>query len=116
MPPKSLSAMNERERFFAGFILNKMWLDRYWCGEGKKQHLGHTSLDNIPKGRPKNEKGEILDVADDLRRLGYICIVPATQDQHVCASRSPKIIAEGLIVINFYRTSVGLKPLSKDDI
>jgi hypothetical protein len=108
--------MNERERFFAGFILNKMWLDRYWCGEGKKQHLGHTSLDNIPKGRPKNEKGEILEVADDLRRLGFICIVPATQDQHVCASRSSQIIAEGLVVVNFYRNSVGLTSLSEDDI
>jgi|GEM_PF-3396442 hypothetical protein len=116
MPPKNLAAMNERQRFFAGFILNKMWVDRYWCGEGKRQHLGHTSLDNIPKGRPRNEKGEILDVANDLKRLGFICIVPATQDEHVCASRSPKIIEEGLVIVNFYRTTVGLRPLSINDI
>ncbi len=116
MPPKSLSEMNARERFFAGFILNKLWTDRYWCGEGKRQHLGHTSLDNVPKGRPRSEKGEILDVADDLCRLGFICLVSATKDTHVCASRSQEIIEKGLIVVNQYRAAVGLPPLSQTDI
>jgi hypothetical protein len=116
MPPKNLSAMKPRERFFAGFILHKLWMNRYWCGEGKKQHKGHTSLDNVPKGRPRNEMGEILEVAEDLRRLGYICFVSATKDTHVCASRSPKIISEGLPIINEYRCAVGLPPLEPDDI
>jgi hypothetical protein len=116
MPPKNLSAMKNRERFFAGFILHKLWIDRYWCGEGKRQHLGHTSLDNIPKGRSRAEKGEILEAAEDLRRLGFICYVSANQDTHVCASRSQEMINEGLPIVNEYRQSVGLPPLSLDDI
>ncbi len=116
MSPKSLSTMKPRERFFAGFILHKLWLDRYWCGEGKRQHLGHTSLDNKPKGRPRGEKGEILEVAEDLRRLGFICLVSATQDTHVCASRSPDIIKEALPIVNEYRRAVGLPSLSARDI
>jgi hypothetical protein len=116
MPPKSLSEMKARERFFAGFILHKLWMDRYWCGEGKRQHLGHTSLDNVPKGRPKSEKGEILGVANDLNRLGFICLVSATKDTHVCASRAPEILKMGLPIVNEYRRSVGLPPLSITDI
>jgi hypothetical protein len=108
--------MDERERFFAGFILNKLWTGRYWCGGGKCQHLGHTSLDNLPKGRPRNERGEILEVAADLKRLGFICPVRANRDEHVCASRSQEIISAALPVVNQYRESVGLACLALDDI
>jgi hypothetical protein len=116
MPPKSLSEMNAKQRFFAGFILNKLWTDRYWCGEGKRQHLGHTSLDNVPKGRARSEKGDILEVADDLNRLGYICLVSATKDTHVCASRSPEVIEKALPIVNEYRVAVGLTTLCSNDI
>jgi hypothetical protein len=116
MPPKSLSEMKPKSRFFAGFILNKLWTDRYWCGEGQRQHLGHTSLDNVPKGRPRSEKGEILEVADDLHSLGFICYISATRDTHVCASRSQEIIIKALPTVNEYRTQVCLPPLTLQDI
>ncbi len=108
--------MKPKERFFAGFILNKLWTDRYWCGEGKKQHLGHTSLDNVPKGRPRSEKGEILEVAEDLNRLGFICFVSATRDTHVCASRSQKNLTDALPTVNEYRRLVGLPDLAINEI
>ena len=116
MPKRNLATMDHRERFFAGFILNKLWVDRYWCGEGKRQHLGHTSLDNVPKGRPRGEKGEILEIADNLNRLGFICVVKANQDQHVCASRAPEKIREGLPIVNEYRAQVGLAAITQADI
>ncbi|MCW4009270.1 MAG: hypothetical protein NWF05_01450 [Candidatus Bathyarchaeota archaeon] len=108
--------MKTKERGYAGFVLNKLWVDRYWCGEGKNQHLGHTSLDNIPKGKPRSEKSSILKVVTYLIRLGFICSVSANQDRHVCASRAAEKITEALPIVNEYRTSVGLTPLSEKGI
>jgi hypothetical protein len=116
MPTNRLSSLNQKERLLAGFILNKLWIDRYWCGGGKKQHLGHTSLRNLPKGRPRNEAGDILSTADILRRWGFINIFSATGDRHVCASRAPEIIREGLVVVNEYRSTSGLAPLTENEI
>ena len=116
MPPRNLSAMDAREQFFAGFILNKLWTGRYWCGGGKCQHLGHTSLDNIPKGRARSDKGEIIEVAEVLAKLGYICLLSATKDTHVCASRSPEILQNALPIVNAYRAEVGLTPLHINDL
>jgi hypothetical protein len=99
--------MKPEEREYVGFILNKLWVNRYWCGEGKNQHLGHTSIDNVPKGKSRSEKGAILDVVDDLIRLGFICPVSANQDRHVCASRAPEKITDALPIVNEYRISVG---------
>ncbi len=111
-----LSTLKQKQRILAGFILNKLWVDRYWCGEGKRQHLGHTSLDNIPKGRARSEAGDILEVAEKLRRWGFICYVSATQDTHVCASRSQNVIRAALPIVNEYRESVGLPILLINDI
>jgi hypothetical protein len=116
MPTKSLSSLKPRERNFAGFILNKLWTDNYWCGEGRRQHLGHTSKTNLPKGLPRSDAGEVQEVADKLIKFGFICKVSATGDIHVCASRSPEKIDHGLVVVNEYRASVGLVLLKRDQI
>jgi hypothetical protein len=116
MPTNRLSSLKPKERNLAGFILNKLWVDRYWCGEGRRQHLGHTSISNLPKGLPRSDAGDVLDVANKLRRLGFISYVSATQDTHVCASRAPDIIAEGLIIVNEFRTRHGLQPLLRNQI
>lgn len=114
--PNRLASLKPKERWFAGFILNKLWFDRYWCGGGKVQHLGHTALSNVPKGRPRSDHGDILDVADKLRKFGFISTFPSTGEEHVCASRAEEIRAEGLIVVNEYRVDVGLTPLQRNQI
>ena len=116
MPINRLSSLKPKERSLAGFILNKLWIDRYWCGEGRRQHLGHTSIRNLPKGLPRSDAGEVLDVADKLHRLGFIGFVSATGDTHVCASRAPDIIDEGLVVVNEFRSQHGLQPLLRNQI
>ena len=116
MSTKSLSSLKPKERYFAGFILNKLWIDRYWCGEGRRQHLGHTSKTNLPKGLPRSDAGEVQNVANKLIKLGFICKVSATGDIHICASRAPEKIIDGLVVVNEYRASVGLPPLKQNQI
>jgi hypothetical protein len=116
MSPNSLNSFKPKEPWFAGFILNEMWVDRYWCGRGKVQHLGHTSLSNLPKGRPRSDHGAILKVAEKLGKLGFITTFPSTGETHVCASRAEAIIKEGLIVVNEYRVDVGLPPLDRNQI
>jgi hypothetical protein len=116
MPIIRLSSLSQKERLLAGFILNKLWIYRYWCGIGRRQHLGHTPLQNLPKGRPRNEAGGVQAVAKKLRRWGFINIFSATGDKHVCACRATEIIREGLVVVNEYRSTVGLAPLSENEI
>lgn len=116
MPIYRSSSFNAKERFYAGFILNKLWIYRYWCGEGRRQHLGHTSLRNLPKGRATSDAEDILSVAERLRRFGFIMIFISTGDKHVCASRAPYIIKEGLILVNEFRSATGSQPLRETDI
>ncbi len=116
MPANRLSSLNPKERDLAGFILNKLWVDRYWCGEGRRQHLGHTSIRNLPKNLAISEAGAVLEVADKLRRLGFIGYVSATGDTHVCASRAPEILDEGLVIVNEFRTKHGQQPLQRNQI
>ena len=116
MPNKNLSSLKPKEKHLAGFILNKLWTNQYWCGEGRRQHLGHTSKTNLPKGLPRSDAGAVQDVADKLIKLGFICKVPATGDIHVCASRAPEKITEGLVVVNEYRVTVGLSLLEQNQI
>jgi hypothetical protein len=116
MPPNRLSTLGTKERELAGFILNKLWVDRYWCGGVGGHHLGHTALSNVPKGRPRSEHGDILEVAEKLRKFGFITTFPATREMHVCASRADEIIIEGLVVVNEYRLKVGLPALRRDQI
>lgn len=116
MPNNRLSSLKPKERMLAGFILHKLWLDRYWCGEGRRQHLGHTSISNLPKGLPRSDAGDVMKVVEKLRRLGFICFVSATGDTHVCASRALDIIDEGLVVVNEYRANHGLPPLQRNQL
>jgi hypothetical protein len=116
MSAARLSSLKPKERFLAGFILDKLWVYRYWCGEGTRQHLGHTSIRNLPKGLPKSDAGDVLDVADKLRKLGFIAFISATGDTHVCASRASDIIDEGLVVVNEFRVQKGMQPLLRNQI
>lgn len=116
MPIYENTSFKAQERFLAGFILNKLWVYRYWCGEGRRPHLGHTSLQNLPKGRPRNEAGAILSAAHRLRRFGFIMVFSATGDRHVCASRAPEILREGLILVNEFRVATGLPALNQTDL
>jgi hypothetical protein len=116
MLKKRISSLNTKERFIAGFILNKLWEYRYWCGSGRRQHLGHTSLDNLHKGRPRSDAGKIDEVAKELGRCGFINIFSATGEKHVCASRANEVLDEGLILVNEYRSSVGLPPLPRTEL
>ena len=116
MQNNRLSSLKPKDRMLAGFILHKLWLDRYWCGEGRRQHLGHTSIQNLPKGLPRSEAGDVLDVAGKLRKLGFISFVSAMGDTHVCARRAPDIIDEGLVVVNEFRAKHGLPPLPRNQI
>lgn len=116
MPANRFDTLKAKERELAGFILNKLWVDRYWCGGVGSHHLGHTSLSNVPKGRPRSEHGEVLKVAEKLRKFGFITTFPATREMHVCASRANEMISEGLVVVNEYRRKVGLPSLRRDQI
>ncbi len=78
--------------------------------------MGHTSIRNLPKGLPRSDAGDALDVADKLHRLGFISFVSATGDTHVCASRATGIINEGLVVVNEFRSKNGLQPLLRNQI
>ena len=98
MPFADLSTLKDEERIFAGFILNKLWILRYWCGTGKRQHLGHTSKKNLPKGRPGSDAGEINSVAKKLKKAGFINFFPANGKIHVCASRADEIITKVLLL------------------
>jgi hypothetical protein len=116
MPPNRLNALGARERELAGFVLNKLWIDRYWCGGTGGHHLGHTALSNVPKGRPRSDHGEILVVVEKLRRFGFITTFPSTRESHVCASRADEMITEGLVVVNEYRLKAGLPALARNKI
>jgi hypothetical protein len=35
MPSNRLSSLKPKERMIAGFILHKLWIDRYWCGKAE---------------------------------------------------------------------------------
>ena len=116
MSTHRILSLDSKERLLAGFILNKLWIYRYWCGEGRRQHLGHTPLQNLHKGLPRSEAGGVQAVAKKLRRWGFINIFSATGDKHVCACRATEIIREGLVLVNEYRSSVGLTPLLETEI
>ncbi len=116
MTPTRLDTLKGKERELAGFILNKLWIDRYWCGGVGSHHLGHTALSNVPKGKPRSEHGDILEVAEKLRRFGFLTTFPSTGETHVCASRADEMITEGLIVVNEYRAKVCLPVLKRDQI
>jgi hypothetical protein len=43
-------------------------------------------------------------------------IFSATHDNHVCASREETVLAEGIILVNEYRTATGLQIMKLTDL
>ncbi len=52
----------------------------------------HTSADNIPKGFPKNERGEVKKALKNLIREGYV--MPKITSYGLEVSLNPRLIAE----------------------
>jgi len=66
-------------------ILQKMLFEHVIGGK-------HTSADNIPKGFPKNERGEIKKALKNLIREGYV--VPKITSYGLEVSLNPRRLAE----------------------
>lgn len=66
-------------------ILQKMLFEHFIGGK-------HTSADNIPKGFPKNERGEIKKALRNLIREGYV--VPKITSYGLEVSLNPRLLAE----------------------
>ncbi|MDG6921112.1 MAG: hypothetical protein JRN59_06255 [Nitrososphaerota archaeon] len=99
------------ERFVAGFILNKLYLDRCYARRKSHKHGKHIQLSRLPTGLPPG-KGDALSVA---RRLDerLIKIFKANPDEHVCALIDNDAVEVGLPICNYYRERVGLPPLNR---
>lgn len=116
MPYQDILALSGKERILAGFILNKLYIYKYWCGRRGRHHLGHTAIENLTRGRPRSDAGDIYAVAKRLRRWGFLQFFRAARKKHVCASRADEAIRMGLIIANEFRSSVNLPPLSRSEI
>jgi hypothetical protein len=99
------------ERFVAGFILNKLYLDRCYARRKSHKHGKHIQLSRLPTGLPLG-RGDALSVA---RRLDgqLIKIFKANPDEHVCALIDNDAVEAGLRICNYYREKVGLPPLDR---
>ena len=99
------------ERFVAGFILNKLYLDRCYARRKSNKHGKHIQLSRLPTGLLPG-KGDALSVA---RRLDgqLIKIFKANPDEHVCALIDNDAVEAGLPICNYYREKVGLPPLDR---
>jgi len=95
-----------------GFILNKLYLGRYWVKPGKKPKK-HTSVKNIPKSYPAEFRGKFSKNLNWLVKKGLVSRFPHSGDRerHVCAVLDPNAQEIGLPICNKYRLSVGLPEL-----
>jgi hypothetical protein len=66
-------------------ILQKMLFEHFIGGK-------HTSADNIPKGFPKNERGEVKKALKNLIREGYV--VPKITSYGLEVSLNPRLLSE----------------------
>ncbi len=66
-------------------ILVKLARHRYWGGR-------HTSVDNLPKGAPRDRWGQIKKYVDDLIKEGFLITKPTNVGLHV--SLNPRKKAE----------------------
>jgi len=96
-----------------GFILNKLLLGNYRCKVGKKHHGKHISVEDIPKGYPKEHRGKFPKLIKDLKKKGYIMIFTTKYGKQACLSLNSQNIDEILQLINRYRKAVNLPPLNK---
>lgn len=99
------------DRHVKGFILNKLYLGGYFARRGR--HGKHTSVDNLPKGYPLKHRGKFPEITDELRREGFVIVLPSGGEKHVCAVLDSEKIEEGLRLCNAYRGAVGLPPLDE---
>lgn len=66
-------------------ILRKMLRHEYIGGR-------HTSIDNLPKGFPKSERGRVAQVAEKMLKEGYFIVKPKRDSIHV--SLDPSILPQ----------------------
>ena len=97
-----------------GFILNKLYIGRYWAKPGKEPRR-HTSVKNMPKGYPPKFRGDFKKNIEWLRRKGFVLCFPHSGDKehHICAILDKSIIDEGLKICNGYRLAVGQLELNE---
>jgi hypothetical protein len=100
----------DEERFVAGFVLNKLYTLR--CFARKGSHGKHTELLNIPKGFPKGLLKGAVGVISTCRRMNgnLVIIFKSTYEDHVCALIEANAIRAGLLLCNYYRERVRLRP------
>ena len=67
------------------FILEKMLRHGFVGGQ-------HTHIDNIPKGKPRNEYKEIMKEVHALRKKGYFIVKPKPDGLHI--SLDPRKLRE----------------------
>lgn len=96
--------MNEYQ--IAGFILNKLYSNGWLGRTGNSTHGAHTSVENLPKGAPKEDRGKFDAVANSLKKQNLIILFPSNGEYHVCANLDE--LKKGLPIANDYRASVGL--------
>jgi hypothetical protein len=66
-------------------ILRKMLRLEYIGGR-------HTSIDNLPKGFPKSERGKVAQVTEKMLKEGYFIVRPKRDSLHV--SLDPNILPQ----------------------
>lgn len=85
-----LIGLNRHRRF----IFEKMLRHGFVGGK-------HTNIDNIPKGKPREEYSAILAEVDLLRREGYFVLRPKRDGLHISLNpRRLREIAEELDVLD----------------
>jgi hypothetical protein len=52
----------------------------------------HTSIENLPKGLPKDVQKRAEEIVDDLRKEGYFILKPKSDALHV--SLNPKMLSQ----------------------
>jgi len=78
--------MDEIEEFLKKALLRKFYRGGYW---GNK----HMREDNVPKGFPSHLRKKVMEVAEELRKNGFLCKKPTSHDNQWYANidRLPEI-------------------------
>ena len=66
-------------------VLRKMLRHEYIGGR-------HTSIDNLPRGFPKSERGRVMQVAKQMLKEGYFIVRPKRDSIHI--SLDPSILPQ----------------------
>lgn len=111
MVPKRLNIGDPRH--IKGFILNKLYLGGYFAKRGRKHHGKHTSTRSLSRGYEPKYRGDFPSIVNELRRDAFIIVFPSAGERHVCAVMEPQKVESGLLIVNAFRTSVGLPPLDR---